>query len=59
MNVHFTTRGISLRAGPSAQMPLATLLQGARVNLISGAAIWCRVSWQGDSRYVAQAYLRL
>ncbi|WP_158235860.1 MULTISPECIES: SH3 domain-containing protein [Deinococcus] len=58
-NVRATTTGVNLRAGPSAQTPkLATLPKGARVNLLSCAASWCRVTWQGKTGYVAQTYLR-
>lgn len=58
-NVRYTTTGVNLRAGPSAQsQKLATLTKGLKVNLISCAASWCRVSWQGKSGYVAQTYLR-
>lgn len=58
-NVRYTTTGVNLRAGPSVQtLKLATLAKGARVSLLGCAANWCRVTWQGQTGYVAQAYLR-
>lgn len=58
-NARYTTTGVNLRAGPSAQtLKLATLAKGARVSLLGCAANWCRVTWRGQTGYVAQAYLR-
>lgn len=57
--IRFTTSNVNLRAGASAQTPkLATLPVKTRVTLTSCAAGWCRVTWQGKSGYLAQAYLR-
>lgn len=54
-----TTTGVNLRAEPSARSAkIATLARGTRVNLISCAASWCRVTVAGKRGYVAQAYLR-
>ena len=54
-----TTTAVNLRAGPSARTAkVATLVRGSRVNVLSCAAGWCRVTVTGKTGYVAQAYLK-
>lgn len=58
-STRLTTTGLNLRAGPSAQTAkLATLGKGTRVGLLSCAASWCQVTWQGQRGYVSQKYLK-
>lgn len=58
-NTRYTTAAVNLRGSPSTQgAKLATLIKGSKVNLILCGNSWCRVTWQGRTGYVAQAYLR-